>query len=137
VSPGPESNGNWYSWGYTHVSSATEASAWRHIVKLFSRASARNVIRVWIINTVYHDSGSIAALWPGSGYVDEAGIDVYFKSSHETFSTVFGETVADLRRITSKLVLISETSSSIAAGQFRALDELAVGVIRYGLTGFI
>jgi mannan endo-1,4-beta-mannosidase len=133
----PESNGNWYSWGYPHVRPATEVAAWRHVVKMFDRAGARNVTWVWIINTAYNGSGPIAALWPGNGYVSEAGIDGYFKSSHDTFSTVFGPTVAALRRITGKPVLISETSASTVAGQSRALGELATGVIQYRLTGFI
>jgi mannan endo-1,4-beta-mannosidase len=133
----PEPNGSWYSWGYPHVSPATEVAAWRHVVTLFRRAGDRNVTWVWIINTVYHGSGPIAALWPGSGYVDEIGIDGYFQSSHDTFSTIFGRTFAALRGITSKPVLVSETSASPAAGQSRALGQLAAGVVRYGLAGFI
>jgi len=133
----PESNGDWYSWGYTHVRPATEVAAWQHVVKLFRRAGDRNVTWVWIINVAYRGSGPITALWPGSGYVDEIGIDGYFQSSHDTFSTVFGLTFAALRRITDKPVLVSETSASLAAGQSRALGQLAAGVVRYGLVGFI
>jgi mannan endo-1,4-beta-mannosidase len=133
----PESNGDWYSWGYTHVRPALEVAAWRRVVKLFGYVGAHNVTWVWIINTTYSGSGPIAALWPGSGYADEVGVDGYFKSSYETFSTVFGPTVVSLRRITSKPVLISETSASTGAGQSRALGELTAGVIRDGLAGFI
>jgi Glycosyl hydrolase family 26 len=133
----PEPNGTWYSWGYTHVSPATEVAAWQHVVTLFRHAGDRNVTWVWIINTVYRGSGPIAALWPGSGYVDEIGIDGYFQSSHDTFSTIFGRTFAALRGITGKPVLVSETSASPAAGQPRALGQLAAGVVRYGLAGFI
>jgi hypothetical protein len=92
---------------------------------------------VWIINTDYRGSGPIVSLWPGSGYVDEIGIDGYFQSSHDTFSTIFGPTFAALRRITGKPVLVSETSASPAAGQSRALGQLATGVVQYGLAGFI
>ena len=133
----PEPNGNWYSWGYTHVSPATEVAAWQHVVTLFRRAGDRNVTWVWIINTAYHGSGPIAALWPGSGYVDEIGIDGYFQSSHDTFSTIFGQTFAAVRGITGKPVLVSETSASPAAGQSRALRQLAAGLVRYRLAGFI
>jgi mannan endo-1,4-beta-mannosidase len=133
----PESNGTWYSWGHTHAAPATEVAAWRHVVRLFDRAGARNVTWVWIINTVYPGSGPIAALWPGNAYVAEVGIDGYFTSSLDTFSTVFGPTVVALRRITGKPVLISETSADTAAGQSRALRQVAAGVIQYRLTGFI
>jgi Glycosyl hydrolase family 26 len=133
----PESNGTWYSWGYTRVRPATEVAAWRHVVKLFDHARARNVTWVWIINTAYQGSGPIAELWPGNRYVGEVGIDGYFTSSHDTFSTVFGPTVAALRRITGKPALISETSASTNVGQSRALGQLAAGVIQYKLAGFI
>jgi hypothetical protein len=133
----PESNGNWYSWGYTHVRPAVEVAAWRHVVQLFRHAGDHNVTWVWIINIAYPGSGPIAALWPGSEYVDETGIDGYFQSSHDTFISVFGPALAAVHRITGKPVLISETSASPEAGQSRALGQLAAGVIRYGLAGFI
>lgn len=133
----PESNGTWYSWGYTHIKPAAEVAAWRHVVQLFRHAGARNVTWVWITNVTYRGSGPMAALWPGRRYVDEVGIDGYFQSSRATFSSVFGPTLATLRRIISKPALISETAADREAGQSRVLEQLAAGVTEYGLAGFI
>jgi hypothetical protein len=133
----PESNGTWYSWGYTHVKPAAEIAAWRHVVQLFRHAGARNVSWVWIANVTFHGSGPISALWPGHQYVDEVGIDGYFQSARATFSSVFGPTLATLRRITDIPALISETAADPAAGQPRVLGQLAAGVVQYELAGFI
>ena len=133
----PESNGTWYSWGYTHVKPAAVIAAWRHVVQLFRHAGARNVTWVWITNVTYRGSGPITALWPGRQYVDEVGIDGYFQSARATFSSVFGPTLAMLRRITDKPALISETGADPTAGQSRVLGQLTAGVVEYGLAGFI
>jgi len=133
----PESNGTWYSWGYTHVKPAVEIAAWRHVVQLFRHAGAGNVTWVWIANVTYRGSGPIAALWPGRRYVDKVGIDGYFHSARATFSSVFGPTLAMLRRITDKPALISETAADPAVGQPRVLGQLAAGVVEYELAGFI
>jgi hypothetical protein len=136
MSYAPEANGNWYSWSHDHSSASAEVAAWRHVVTVFRRAGAHNVTWVWVINVIYRGSGRLASLWPGAGYVNEVGIDGYFLSWRDTFATVFGPTLASLRRITAKPVLITETSATPSAGQIRVLRQVAAGVTHYHLTGF-
>ena len=134
----PESNGNWYSWGYTHVRPAAEAAAWRHVVELFRHAGDRNVRWVWIINIDYPGSGPIAALWPGSEYVDETGIDGYFQSSHDSFISVFGPALAAVRLFTASPCLSVRLPRAQQPGSpVPSPSPAAAGVIRYGLAGFI
>jgi hypothetical protein len=133
----PEANGNWYGWGHTHVAPATEVAAWRHVVRVFRKAGATNVTWIWIANTIYRGSGRLAALWPGSAYVNEVGIDGYFLTRVATFDSVFGPTLRDIRAVTDKPVLITETAAPPVAGQVRVLDQLASALRAYRLAGFI
>ena len=64
LSFGHEMNGDWYSWGYRHASSAAFVAAWRHIVTLFRAHGTRNVIWMWTVNAV-HAHGSIPGRLPG------------------------------------------------------------------------
>ena len=133
----PEANGDWYSWDHTHSRASAEVAAWRHVVTVFRRAGAREVTWVWVINVIFRGSGRLASLWPGAGYVDEVGIDGYFMSRRDTFATIFGPTLTNLSRIADEPVLITETSAAPATGQARVLRQVAAGVTRYHLAGFI
>lgn len=134
----PEANGNWYSWGWDHSPPAEEVAAWRHVVSVFRQAGAANARWIWIVNQEWPGSGPLRQLWPGASYVDEIGIDGYFKTARDTFGSVFAPTIKDVRAVApGKPVLITETGAAPRAGKERALAELARGVRRYKLNGFV
>jgi hypothetical protein len=133
----PESNGYWYSWGWPNVQPATEVAAWQHVVTVFRRAGATNVKWIWIVNQLWDKSGPLPRLWPGQNYVDEVGIDGYFRKTTDTFDSIFGPTITQLRQIASKPIVITETAGSPQAGQARTLTEITAGIAKFKLSGFI
>lgn len=134
----PEANGNWYSWGWQRVQPSAEVAAWRHVVSVFRQAGAGNARWVWIVNQEWRGSGPLPKLWPGASYVDEVGIDGYFKTATDTFGSVFAPTIKDIRALApGKPMLITETGAAPRAGKKRALTELTAGVRQYQLNGFV
>lgn len=133
----PEANGYWYKWGWPNVQPATEVAAWRHVVTVFRKAGATNVKWIWITSPLWARSGPLPQLWPGPIYVDEVGIDGYFRQPTDTFDSIFGRTITQLRQITNKPLLIAETAASPQAGQTRALTEITAGITKFKLYGFI
>ena len=136
---GHEMNGSWYSWGYRHSSPATFVAAWRHIVTLFRELGARNVTWLWTVNIV-HTSGSIAypaPWWPGSKYVTWVGLDGYYYKPSWKFVPLFGPTIAAIRELTRKPILIAETSVSPTTNQPAKIADLFAGIHLYGLLGFV
>jgi len=133
----PEANGNWYSWGKGRSTASAEVAAWRHVVTVFRRSGAGNAQWIWIVNQLWPGSAALPPLWPGSAYVNMTGVDGYFRIPSDTFASVFGPTITELRKISNRPVLITETSARPAAGQARALAEISAGVRRDRLAGFI
>ena len=107
---GHEMNAPWYPWGYKHVPAATFVAAWRHIVTLFRGQGADNVTWLWTLEADQAGTGPIASWWPGAQYVTWVGIDGYYYRSSDTFASVFGKTIDQVRAFTSKPVLLSETA---------------------------
>ena len=136
---GHEMNGYWYSWGYLHTSPAVFVAAWRHIVTLFRALGARNVTWLWTINTIHKRANvpSPRPWWPGSSYVTWVGIDGYYFNSSLTFAPLFGPTIAAVRVLTNKPMLIAETAVAPAAGQLAKIADLFAGIRLYGLLGFV
>jgi len=138
ISFAPEANGGWYSWGSGHVQPADEVEAWRHVVSVFRQAGAGNARWVWIVNQLWPGSGDIRALWPGASYVDEVGIDGYFKKATDTFGSVFTPTIKAVRALApGKPVLITETGASPKTNKSHAVSAIIQGVRQYGLKGFV
>jgi Glycosyl hydrolase family 26 len=122
----PEMNGDWYAWGDGHTSPAVYVSAWRHLVDVFRQTGASNAIFLWTVNDIETANAPLKQWWPGASYVTWVGIDGYYYRSTDTFQSVFGTTLADLRTFTSKRVLISETAvgpNSSAAAQVNGLFQ--------------
>ena len=94
---GHEMNATWYTWGYGHVHARTFAAAWRHIVTLFRGQGAGNVTWLWTLQADEPGTGPIASWWPGAGYVTWVGIDGYYYQPTDTFASVFGTTIRDVR----------------------------------------
>jgi len=134
---GHEMNATWYSWGYGHVPPRTFVAAWRHIVRLFRGQRADNVTWLWTINADLPSTGPIASWWPGARYVTWVGIDGYYYRRSDTFASVFGRTIAAVRAITRRPVLLSETAVGPGAGQAAKIGDLFAGMRLYQTLGLV
>jgi hypothetical protein len=136
---GHEMNAPWYSWGYTHkdVPAATFVAAWRHIVTLFRAEGAENVTWLWTINVDTPKTGPIAEWWPGKADVTWVGIDGYYTRPNDTFSSVFGHTIKQVRRITKDPILLSETAVSPTTVRSAKIPDLFHGLAKYKTLGLV
>ncbi|HEY2278082.1 MAG TPA: glycosyl hydrolase [Streptosporangiaceae bacterium] len=134
---GHEMNANWYSWGYGQASPAAFVAAWRHIVTLFRQQGVPNVTWMWTLQADEKGTGPVAAWWPGASYVTWVGIDGYYYRPTDTFFSVFGATVAQVRLFTAKPILLSEAAVGPAAGQATKIPGLFAGMRQYGTLGLV
>ena len=134
---GHEMNAYWYSWGYRHTPAATFVAAWRHIVTLFRGQGAENVTWLWTIQADEPGTGPVASWWPGAQYVTWVGVDGYYYRHSDTFATVFGKTITQVRSFTAKPVLLSETAVGPEAGQFAKIPDLFHGMATYKTLGLV
>jgi mannan endo-1,4-beta-mannosidase len=140
LSFGPEMNGDWNSWGYGNASPSDFTAAWRHIVAVFAAQRADNVIWLWTVESVTAGDAGIKnpdAWWPGKAYVTWIGMDGYYYRPDETFSTLFGPTVTDLRAVTSDPILVTETGAAPQAGKAAKIADLFAGVRADHLLGLV
>ncbi len=134
----PEMNGSWDSWGWHHTSPATWKAGWRHVVTVFRRQGASNVTWLWTVNAAENSStGPINEWWPGANYVTWVGIDGYYFYSASTFVSTFGATVNQVRALTRKPILLSETAIGQVAGQAAKIPDLFSGVQAAQALGFV
>jgi len=126
---GHEMNAPWYSWGYRHLSPATFVAAWRHLVTVFRQQGADNVTWLWTLQADEPGTGDpIASWWPGSKYVTWVGIDGFYYRQSDTFASVFGHTIKQVRNLTSLPILLSETAVAPTTNQFGDILRLFQGV---------
>ena len=116
---GHEMNGDWYAW--SGQPSAYRA-AWRHMVSVFRQEGASNVKWVWSPNV---DQGSypFAQYFPGDSWVDYVALDGYNWGTSgvgvdrwQSLAQVFSSSYKQLTQLSSKPVIIAETSSSEIGG---------------------
>ncbi len=116
---GHEMNGDWYAWS---GQPAAYRAAWRHIVAVFRQEGAGNVKWVWSPNV---DQGDypFARYFPGDSWVDYVALDGYNwgtagvgTNRWQTLSEVFSSSYRMIAQLSSKPVIIAETSSSDAGG---------------------
>ena len=134
---GHEMNAYWYSWGYGHLPAVTFVAAWRHIVTLFRHQGTSNVTWLWTLQADEPGTGPIASWWPGEKYVTWVGIDGYYYRPSETFFSIFGKTIAEVRALTGLPVLLSEVAVGPQAGQARKIPDLFAGMRNYGTLGLV
>jgi hypothetical protein len=134
---GHEMNAPWYSWGYGNLPPRTFIAAWRHIVTLFRDQGARNVTWLWTLQADEPGTGPVASWWPGAAYVTWIGIDGYYYLPSDTFASVFGQTIAQVREFTDKPLLLSETAVGPEAGQPVKVRDLFNGMRQYGTLGLV
>jgi mannan endo-1,4-beta-mannosidase len=134
---GHEMNAPWYSWGYGRTPAKVFVAAWQHVVTVFRNQGADNVTWLWTINADTPKTGPIASWWPGAGYVTWVGIDGYYYQPSDTFASVFGKTIGQVRAFADKPVLLSETAVGPEAGQAAKIPGLFAGVRQYGTLGLV
>lgn len=141
ISYGQEMNGNWYQWctasgGAGDSNAASYIAAYRRIHDLFTQAGVQNVTWLWGPNVSYQGSTPLKTLYPGDAYVDWVGLDGYFGHPTDTFSSVFGASIAELRAFTAKPLIIAETgvTGQAAAGQLAGTFE---GARTAGVVGLV
>jgi mannan endo-1,4-beta-mannosidase len=137
LSFGHEMNGTWYSWGEGRTPPATFVAAWRHVVRVFRAAGAHNVTWLWAVNSIAGAASSLSQWWPGAAWVDWVGIDGYYFRATDTFGSVFGATIADIRTISSAPLLIAETAVGTTANRKDQIAGLFAGVRAERLTGVV
>jgi mannan endo-1,4-beta-mannosidase len=137
LSFGHEMNGTWYPWGYGHTSPATFVAAWRHVVRVFRDAGAANVTWLWTVNSVNGVPDALRQWWPGGAWVNWVGIDCYYYQATDTFTSVFGPTIADIRAFSRAPLLIAETAVGPTANRESQIDELFAGVQANHLAGAV
>ena len=133
----PEADGGWYPWGWHHTRPAEWRAAWRHVVTLFRKSGASNVTWLWNLSGESRATGRLRDWWPGARYVDWVGIDGYYFTPADTFKTVIGRTVKDVRKFTRKPILVSEVGIGGRAGQAAKIPGLFAGIRRDHLLGLI
>jgi len=137
LSFGHEMNGTWYSWGYSHASPAMFVAAWRHVVRVFRAAGAANVTWLWTVNSILGASSSLSQWWPGAAWVNWTGIAGYYFRATDTFGSVFGSTITDIRTFSSAPLLISETAVGTTTDRESQIDALFAGVRAERLAGVV
>lgn len=126
-----EMNGTWYSWGSGHATPAAFVAAWRHVVTAFRQARAANVTWLWSVTAI---TGStikgpwLGQWWPGAEWAGLVGIDGYYYSASDTFTSVFGPTVTQLRTFTSDPVVISEVGIGPNSSRESQISGLFAGM---------
>lgn len=137
LSFGHEMNGTWYSWGQGHTSPSVFVAAWRHVVRVFRGEGAANVTWLWTVNSVRGASSALRQWWPGAAWVNWTGIDGYYFRPTDTFATVFGSTIADIRAFSRAPLLIAETAVGTTANRESQIDALLAGVAAEQLAGVV
>jgi mannan endo-1,4-beta-mannosidase len=138
ISFGHEANGDWFGYGYKHTAPGTFIAAYRTVHDVITRAGATNVVWLWTVNIpAEHQTEPDAAVWPGASYVTWAGIDGYDWTGKATFTQTFGAAVAAVRAITSKPVLIAETSVVPGPHAASQVASLFAGIRADGLIGLV
>jgi len=135
-----EMNGQWYPWGTQKNKPADFVAAWRHVHDVFKQVGATNVIWTWTPNVInYLRNSPLKAFWPGPAYVDWLGIDGYFThKGGQTFSSLFGLTLTELKKISSKPTLIVETGSEPGSMRAKAVNDLFTTIAAHkNIIGFV
>jgi cellulose synthase (UDP-forming) len=138
ISFGHEMNGDWYQWGHTHASAADFIAAWRHVVDVFRSVGASNVTWLWTVNATNPGlDPSVRQWWPGQQWVNWVGIDGYYYRPGDTFSTVIGATLDEIRQFTNAPALVAETAVGTTSLRETQIKGLLAGVKADHMLGFV
>jgi beta-mannanase len=141
-----EMNGNWYPWGEGVNGNAAGqyVTAYRRVVSTFRSAGVTNVTWVWSPNVAYPGSVPISRLFPGAAYVDWTALDGYnwgatTAEGWKGFEQVFGASIAQVRGLSTKPLMIAEIGSAEQGGDKAAWirDFFARLAARPEVRGFV
>lgn len=132
----PEMNGSWFPWG-AKINGNTPASyisMWRHVVSIFRSVGATNAKWVWSPNVNCSGTCPFPAYYPGNSWVDWVALDGYNyasvdKTAWMSFEQLFQKSYDILAGMTSKPMMIAETSSTELGGDKAAWIESIPHVI--------
>jgi beta-mannanase len=118
-----EMNGNWYPWSeaVNGNRAGQYVAAYRKVVTLFRSVGVTNVTWVWSPNTAYPGSVPISGLFPGDAYVDWTALDGYNwgttrAEGWQSFEQVFGPSIAQVRALSTKPLMLAEVASAEQGG---------------------
>jgi hypothetical protein len=142
LSFGHEMNGDWYPWGTVQTKPADFVAAWRHIHDIFTKVGARTVIWLWDANVIYPVPNiPLKPLYPGDAYVDWVGLTGYYNTTpggRSTFNTLFLPTLQQVRKFSSRPVLLAETGASPSSQKPTEIENLFTSVeARSDVLGFV
>ncbi len=142
-----EMNGDWYPWCERANGNrpGDYVRAWRHVHDVFAEAGTTNVTWVWSPNARWDKTtAGLTGLYPGDEYVDWVGVTGYYGSgafteTYWSFDQIFGPTIAEIREVTGKPLVVTETGAADAAGhKARWIRDTFRALPRYpGLIGLI
>ncbi|MDG4800399.1 glycosyl hydrolase [Micromonospora sp. WMMD980] len=142
-----EMNGDWYPWCERANGNrpGDYVRAWRHVHDVFAAAGATNVTWVWSPNARWDKTtAGLTGLYPGDDYVDWVGVTGYygmgaFTKTYSSFDQIFGPTVAEIRALTRKPLVVTETAAAESSGhKARWIRETFASLPRYpNLIGLI
>ncbi|MFI6131566.1 glycoside hydrolase family 26 protein [Micromonospora sp. NPDC051141] len=142
-----EMNGDWYPWSERANGNhpGDYVRAWRHVHDVFAAAGATNVTWVWSPNARWDKTtAGLTGLYPGDDYVDWVGVTGYygmgaFTKTYSPFDQIFGPTVAEIRAMTRKPLVVTETAAAESSGhKARWIRETFASLPRYpNLIGLI
>lgn len=124
-------------WGSWHTPASAFVAAWRHIVTLFRSQGADNVTWLWTTGADRPGTGPIRSWWPGTRYVNWVGIDGFYTKPSDTFTSVFGPAIRQVRSLTLKPILLADTGVARNADQYANILNLFTGMAAYGTLGLV
>jgi mannan endo-1,4-beta-mannosidase len=112
-------------------------AAWRHVVRLFRDEGASNVTWMWTVNAINAYSPSLRPWWPGKAWVNWVGIDGYYYYATDTFASVFGLAIAQIRTFTNTPVMIAETAVGNTPDRETQIGDLLAAVRADHMLGLV
>jgi hypothetical protein len=127
-----EMNGTWYPWsednGYGKPINGNRpgdyAKTWRYVHDIFEAEGANELVTwIWAPNIInrlpesHRSSAYLDGLYPGDEYVDWVGLSAYLRPPFRNgvtydFDYTFEASLAELRRITDKPILLAEIGAT-------------------------
>jgi hypothetical protein len=105
-------------------------------VNLFRDQGADNAVWLWAVPARPYHTTLAARWWPGARYVTWVAIDGTYSRPADTFTTVFGSAIRQVRRFTADPILLS-VAVTPAAHQFLAIENLFAGLVRHRAVGLM
>lgn len=133
-----EFNGPWWRWGKKYQTAANFVASWRHMVTIFRRIGASNVIWVWNPNRSDSTTVPLRPWYPGDAWVTWIGLDAYFLSTSDTFDSVFDGTIKELHAFTNRRIFVVETGAIPGPARVPQIKSLFAGLAAHPeFIGFI